>query len=86
MWISPRLELLPFSGKVLPIGEAWEEDPVDFSVTVALFAADLLYLLLAAAGAWRARWRPGAAILVAYVAPADGPDHGGCRARSRATS
>ena len=67
MWISPRLELLPLSGKVVPIREAWEEDPVDFSVTVVFFAANLLYLVLAAAGAWRAPWRPGAAILVAYV-------------------
>jgi 4-amino-4-deoxy-L-arabinose transferase-like glycosyltransferase len=67
MWISPRLELLPWSGKLLPIGEAWEDDPIDFSVTLVLFAANLLYLLLAAAGAWRAPWRPGAAILVAYV-------------------
>jgi hypothetical protein len=67
IWISPRLDLLPWSGKVLPIREAWDEDPVDFSVTVVLFAANLLYLLLAAAGAWRAPWRPGAAILVTYV-------------------
>jgi hypothetical protein len=67
MWISPRLELLPLSGKVLPIREAWEEDPVDLSVTVVFFVANLLYLLLAAAGAWRAPWRTGTAILVAYV-------------------
>jgi 4-amino-4-deoxy-L-arabinose transferase-like glycosyltransferase len=67
MWISPRLDLLPFSGQVFPVREAWEDDPVDFSVTVALSVINVLYLLLAAAGAWRASWRPGAAILVAYV-------------------
>jgi hypothetical protein len=67
MWISPRLELLPWSGKVLPIGEAWEEDPIDLSATVVLFAVNLLYLVLAAWGGRLAAWRPGAAILVAYV-------------------
>jgi hypothetical protein len=67
MWIAPRLELLPFSGRVLPVPEAWAEDPVDLTVTVVLFSANLLYLILGAWGAWRAAWRPGAAILVVYV-------------------
>ena len=67
MWISPRLDLLPWTGQILPLGEAWREDPVDVCVTVVLFAANLLYLLLGADGAWRAAWRPGAAILVAYI-------------------
>lgn len=67
MWINARLELLPFSGTVFPIATAWEDDPVDFSVTVVFFAVNLLYLALAATGVARAHWKPGALALVAWI-------------------
>ena len=47
MWISPRLELLPWSGEVFPLRQCWEDDPYDLSVTVALFTTNLLYIVLA---------------------------------------
>jgi hypothetical protein len=67
IWLTPRVELLPWSGRLFPVGEAWEDDPVDFSVTVALVAINLLFLVLAALGAPRAAWGTGAAVLVAWV-------------------
>ncbi|MGE5126333.1 MAG: glycosyltransferase family 39 protein [Betaproteobacteria bacterium] len=67
MWISPRLELLPWSGEVFPLRQCWEDDPYDLSVTVVLFTLDLLYLALALVALRRVSWRTGAAILVAYL-------------------
>lgn len=68
MWLTPRLELLPYSGALWPVGVAWEDDPVDFSVTAVLIAVNLAFLVLAALGTTRCRWRTGAALLLAWVA------------------
>jgi hypothetical protein len=54
-WLTPRLQLLPLSGLYWPVDEAWEEDPVDFSVTVGFFLINLAYLSLGILGAWRLR-------------------------------
>jgi hypothetical protein len=67
MWVSPRLELLPYSGEVLPLSTAFEDDPWDFSVTIVLFVLDLVYIALALVGLRRAAWRTGAALLVVYL-------------------
>ena len=71
MWMTPRIELLPFSGKVFPLSEAWEEDPVDLSVTLGFAALNALYLILAAWGAcklWAHRAaRPVVALLLAFI-------------------
>ncbi len=67
MWVSPRLELLPFSGEVLPIAEAFEDDPRDFSVSIALFVLDLAYVALAIVGLFRVSWRAGGGMVVVYL-------------------
>ena len=71
MWMTPRIELLPFSGKVFPLREAWEEDPVDQSVTAVFAVLNVLYLILAAWGArnlWRhAPAKPLVAMLVSFI-------------------
>lgn len=67
MWLTPRVELLPFSGNLWPPGYAWEDDPVDFSVTAGFGALNLLYLLLAAWGTWKARHHPATAFLLAFM-------------------
>ncbi len=72
IWFTPRIELLPFSGQILPVREAWHEDHIDFSVTVGFFVLNLLYMALAIWGAWRL-WREKAgrrlavALLLGYV-------------------
>jgi hypothetical protein len=53
IWFTPRIELLPFSGKVFPVREAWREDPIDLSVTLSYFFLCVLYVALAIWGAWR---------------------------------
>ena len=68
LWFTPRVELLPYSGHLWPIGAQWEDDPVDFSVTLAFFMLSAAYVALALAGAWLARGRPGWALLIAFIA------------------
>lgn len=67
MWMTPRIELLPFSGKVFPLAVAWEEDPVDQSVTVGFVVLNTLYLGLAAWGVWRLWRHPGARLAIALL-------------------
>jgi hypothetical protein len=67
VWLTPRIELLPFSGKVFPLAEAWEEDPVDQSFTAGFVALNVIYLLLAAWGAWRLWPQPGARTVVVLL-------------------
>ena len=72
LWFTPRIELLPLSGKVFPLAEAWEDDPVDQSVTAGLFLVNVLYVALAIWGALRL-WRSGTnaraavGLLVAFI-------------------
>lgn len=72
LWFAPRVELLPYTGRIFPIAKEWDEDREDFCVTAALIAINLAYLALAAAGAWTA-WglrclRTPAAFLLAFIA------------------
>jgi len=68
LWFSPRIELLPLSGDVFPLAEAWENDPVDQSVTAGFVLLNALYVLFGAWGALRL-WRyPSARVAVALIA------------------
>jgi hypothetical protein len=67
LWFSPRIELLPLSGQVFPLAEAWENDPVDQVVTAGFELLIALYVLFGAWGAvllWR---RPSARVAVAII-------------------
>ena len=72
MWFTPRIELLPFSGHLWPFGEAWQEDPVDFSFTVGFFVLNIIYVVLAGWGGlrlwrWSASLRPVLLIFLLYA-------------------
>jgi hypothetical protein len=66
LWFTPRIELLPFSGQLWPIRAAWQEDPVDFCVTVGFGALAILLAATGLAGAWLARKSPLTLFLVAF--------------------
>jgi hypothetical protein len=66
-WLTPRIQLLPYSGKVSPWREAFAEDPVDFSVTVGFFVLNLAYLSLGILGAWRCQRSYPAACLTLFL-------------------
>src|ERR1700683_2154666 len=50
LWLTPRIELLPYSGKLWPLGEMHRDEPDDFDATVELGLLGLLYAALAFAG------------------------------------
>jgi len=72
LWFTPRIEQLPFEGNVFPLAETWETDRADMLATVGLFAINIIYVLLALAGAgktWRnlPEARAGLLLLGAFV-------------------
>jgi 4-amino-4-deoxy-L-arabinose transferase-like glycosyltransferase len=67
LWFTPRIELLPYSGRLWPMRVEWEDDRPDFLVTLGLVIVNFIYLALALTGAWTARHRPGVAFLIAFI-------------------
>jgi len=67
MWFTPRVELLPNSSSLHPVGSEWEDDRMDFLVTLGLALLNAAYIILALAGAWIVRGRPGVALLIVFI-------------------
>jgi hypothetical protein len=72
IWLTPRIELLPFSGNVFPLMKNWEDDRVDQTVTAGFSLLNIVYLVLAFLGAWRlCKWsahaRPALLAIAAYL-------------------
>jgi len=67
LWFSPRIELLPLSGQVFPLREAWENDPVDQTVTAGFELLIALYVFFGAWGALRLWRQPAARAAVALI-------------------
>jgi hypothetical protein len=66
-WFTPRIELLPYSGKLWPMREAWHNNSEDFSVTLIFGVLNIIYAGMALVGAWRYRARLGIAFLVSFL-------------------
>jgi hypothetical protein len=67
IWFTPRLELLPYTGKLWPVREAWRDNASDFSATLGLGILNYIYVGLALIGAWKFRGRAGISFLVALL-------------------
>ena len=67
MWFTPRITLLPYSGRLWPLGESWRSNPIDFEVTFGFALLNVLYvgMALAAARSWRTH--PGILLIVAFI-------------------
>jgi hypothetical protein len=68
LWLTPRIELLPYAGKLWPPGEKWRGNPADFGVTFGFGILGLVYLGMAAVGWWRCRAQRAAMFLILYLA------------------
>jgi hypothetical protein len=68
IWFTPRIELLPYSGKLWPPGERRRGNPADFGFTLGFGILSLVYLGLAAVGWWRYRGQLAATFLILSVA------------------
>jgi 4-amino-4-deoxy-L-arabinose transferase-like glycosyltransferase len=53
LWLTPRIELLPYLGEIWPLWQSFLDDRVDFSVTALLGLIGVFYVSLAFAGAAR---------------------------------
>ena len=67
MWFTPRVELLPNSSPLRPVRSEWEDDRLDFVVTLGMALLNAAYIILALAGAWMVRGRPGVALLIVFI-------------------
>jgi hypothetical protein len=71
LWFTPRVELLPISGHILPLAGEWHDDRPDLLVSLLLAAVNVFYVVLALAGAWMAGSflgaRPGLVFLVLFI-------------------
>jgi hypothetical protein len=66
-WFTPRVDVLRYSGKLWPVAEQWHANPVEFDAAAIFAFLNLVYLGLAAVGAWRYRSNPRCAVLVLYL-------------------
>jgi hypothetical protein len=67
MWFTPRIALLPYSGKLWPLSESYRSNPTDFEVTLGLALLNVLYVAMGLAAAWSCRTNPGVLLIVAFI-------------------
>src|SRR5882672_2299286 len=67
MWFTPRIALLPYSGKLWPLSESYRSNPTDFEVTLGLALLNVLYVAMGLAAAWSCRTNPGVLLTVAFI-------------------
>jgi 4-amino-4-deoxy-L-arabinose transferase-like glycosyltransferase len=66
-WFTPRIELLPYSGKLWPLQEAWHNNAKDFSATLGCGILNYIYVGMALVGAWKYRARAGIPFLLTFL-------------------
>jgi hypothetical protein len=67
IWFTPRIALLPYSGRLWPPKEMWRNDGTAFATTIGFGSLNFVYVVLATIGAWRFRKQPMVAFLVTLV-------------------
>jgi len=67
MWFTPRITLLPYSGRLWPLAESYRSNRTDFEVTLGFALLNVLYVVLALAAAWRCRTNPGVLLIAAFI-------------------
>jgi hypothetical protein len=67
MWFTPRITLLPYSGRLWPPPESYRNNPTDLEVTLGLALLDILYVAMALAAGWYFRASPGVLLIVTFV-------------------
>jgi hypothetical protein len=67
MWFTPRITLLPYSGRLRPLRESWRSNPIDFEVTLGFALLNILYIGMAIASAWIWRGNSGILLIAAFI-------------------
>lgn len=67
LWFAPRIEMLPLSGHLWPIGKWWEDSESQYCYSLGLFLIGIAYGAMAFFGAWRSWKNPLAMALVVFI-------------------
>jgi hypothetical protein len=67
MWFTPRITLLPYSGRLWPPGENWRANPADFEVTLGFALLNVVYIAMALAAACLRRTNSGILLVLSFV-------------------
>jgi hypothetical protein len=67
MWFTPRITLLPYSGRLWPTGESWRSNPIDFEVTLGFAVLNIIYIGMALAAARSWRTNTGIFLILAFI-------------------
>src|SRR6266478_1739089 len=67
MWFTPRITLLPYSGRFWPLAESYRSNPTDFEVTLGLGVLNVLYVAVGLAAAWLWRTNAGVLLIVTFI-------------------
>ena len=67
MWFTPRITLLPFSGRFWPLGESYHYNPVEFAVTLGFTLLNILYVAMGLAATWFCRANPSVLLIVLFI-------------------
>jgi hypothetical protein len=67
MWFTPRITLLPYSGRLWPLGERYRSNQTDFEVTMGFAILNIVYVSIFIAAAWLYRANPGVLLIVAFI-------------------
>ena len=67
MWFTPRITLLPYSGKLWPLSDSYRSNPADFEVTLCFALLNVLYVFMGLAAAWSWRSNPGILLIVTFI-------------------
>jgi hypothetical protein len=68
IWFTPRITLLPYSGRLWPVRECYRNNPTDFEATLGFAILNILYVGMALAAACYGRTNPGILLIVAFIA------------------
>src|SRR5437879_4906245 len=67
MWLTPRITLLPFSGRFWPLAESYHYNPVEFKVTLGLTLLNFLYVVIFLAAVCYYHTNPGILSILAFI-------------------
>ena len=67
MWFTPRITLLPYSGRLWPLAKSYRSNSADFEVTLGFTLLNILCVAMALSAAWFFRANPGVLLIVAFV-------------------
>jgi hypothetical protein len=67
MWFTPRITLLPYSGRLWPLAESYHYNPAEFEVTFGFALLNVLYVVIFLAAAWICRANPGVLLILIFI-------------------